>query len=375
MLQMIELLLLISTWTLFGLNVYGFAFYPTYLIAPLVLFRKIKIRYPRAVPIVIAIVSMLHGISMLYRPSLLTDWVRWMFMILLFAGIMAYGENRIERLYSMIDWSVSILAIYGIFQYLIVLFGFPDNALWLANTVNQFSGLATGAPLDFRDNLRVASLTLEPSYFAFTVGIYYFITRRKLVKKLCIIGGLVSFSQITVYALIGLLFYYLLHRMFRMKLIVFLLLVVAINLIFSKYIYPQLPEDVTIRFYPRYVSLVWFTQMANPVEYIFGLQTIPTISDLDFIHGADFFNRFSPTEDWVGKGLSNIGSLIVNFGLLGVVAYCIFFAELGRYNQFAALALFLYGFNFYYLTAWPSYVIYSYMVYVGCRKECHSGRL
>lgn len=368
-----DFLLLTSMWTLFGLNIYGFAFYPTYLLVLFYLFRKAILRVPRSLLIVIVTVTLLIGIPVMFRPRLLTDWMRWIFLVLLFIRVMTYSKNRIGRLYTVIDWSIGILVIYGIFQYLSVIFGFPERAAWLANIVHQFSGLSAGAPFDLRDNLRVASLTQEPSYFAFTVGIYFFITQRKLVKRLCIIGSIISFSQITIYATLGLLFYYVLRQMFRVKLLVFLLLIVAINLFFAKFLYEKLPEDVALRLYPRYVSLVWFAQKANPVEVIVGLSELPDSSDLGNIVGAPF----QPNEIWVSRGLSNIGSLFVNFGLLGMVVYCACLAQLGRYNQYAALALFLYGFNFYYLTAWPSFVIFAYMIYLGGGPvfEDHNRRL
>ena len=43
-------------------------------------------------------------------------------------------------------------------------------------------------------------------------------------------------------------------------------------------------------------------------------------------------------------------------------------SRLGRKNDMAALALYLYGFNFYYLTGWPPYVVFIYMIYIESEK-------
>ena len=74
----------------------------------------------------------------------------------------------------------------------------------------------------------------------------------------------------------------------------------------------------------------------------------------------------SITEDEKGfyltRALSNISSIAVNFGFVGLFLYSYFIAKLGDKNPLPALAIFFYGFNFYYLTGWPIFPVFIYLI-------------
>ncbi|BAY25577.1 hypothetical protein NIES2100_53830 [Calothrix sp. NIES-2100] len=341
-----QVLALLSLWTLFSIDILGVSFYPSYLLIPLYIFKP---NYPRYVTRIIIIVIPVYVFALASKFYLIADVVKLGIMIGYFLYLNSFFDK--DKLLKIIDISVIILVLFGLSQYLSFLAGNQAYVTWL----HDFIGTGKeelGAAFDFRGGiLRVASFTREPSYFAFTVGVYFFITKKILIKLVCVMGFILSFSLVSLYAVIGLIGFYCFRYLFKSKysLLVYTMLIVLIQILFVKYFLDAyVPDYLYQTFSDRYSGLKEFTNSNNLIEILTGIYGT-TLSDIDNVS--------------IVRGYSNISSLAVNFGLYGIVVYIYFIHKLGKYNELAALSFFLYGFNFYYLTAWPTYVIFVYLLY------------
>jgi hypothetical protein len=341
-----QILALFSLWTIFSIDILGVSFYPSYLLIPLYL---LKPNYPRSVTKIIIIILPVYVFALTSKFYLIADVVKVGIMITYFLYLNSFFDK--DKLIKIIDISVIIMVLFGLFQYLSFLSGNNAYASWLHELIGTGKD-ELGAPFDFRGGiLRVASLTREPSYFAFTVGVYFFITKRIFVKLFCILGYILSFSLVSLYAVIGLIGFYFFRYLFRSKfnLLIYTILILLIQILFVMYfIDAYVPDYLYQTFSDRYAGLKEFTSSNNLIEIITGIYGT-TLSETDNVA--------------VIRGYSNISSLAVNFGLYGVMIYIYFIHKLGKYNELAALSFFLYGFNFYYLTGWPTFVIFVYLLY------------
>ncbi|MBD2424581.1 hypothetical protein [Phormidium sp. FACHB-1136] len=335
-----QTLLLFSLWTIFSINVFGLAFYPSFLAILFLLLRK-KLKYPKKIILLIIGFLGLSIIAILLKPYLFIDLIRFIILFLYFLYLKAFCSE--EKLHQVIDVSVAILVIYGVFQYIAIITG---NIGYATGLFEQIGASGQGGAYDTRGGiLRVASLTSEPSYFAFTVGVYFFITKKTIIKFLCIIGYIISFSYISIYAALGITGFLLWKKLLKLNLFSYMLFVFFIHTIFVYTYYQSIVAlDIGGTFSARYGGLDWYLRSSAP-EMFLGVFNVPE-------------------EVTIRRGFSNISSLVVNFGLLGFLGYCYFLSKLGRFNNVAVLAIYLYGFNYYYMTAWPTFIVFIYMIYV-----------
>jgi uncharacterized membrane protein YuzA (DUF378 family) len=334
-----ELLALFSLWSLFSVDFVGIPIYPSYFVIPLLLLNK---KYIKSINKFIFLILPLYSISVITKPYLIGDVFKITFMLGYLVYVHSYFERK--RLLDIIDISVCIMVAYGLFQYLLITFGQEDPAVWLHSTIGT-EGF--GGAYDVRDgNLRVASFTKEPSYFAFTVGVYIFITNRYWVRVACLIGAFLSLSLISWYAVFGITAFYILNRYLNLRVFFYLLIVTATHVFFVAFLYEFIPPNLAPTFDDRYAGLHYMLSSSNL---------------LDLLTGAS--NVKGREVDTITRGFSNISSLSVNFGIMGLLAYNLFIDQLGKYNKLASIAFFMYCFNFYYLTGWPSYVIFIYLIF------------
>lgn len=336
-----KILALFSLWTLFSIDLPGLALYPSYLAIPLLLFKS-KLKYPKSIIILILGFFLLSLMAITTKIHLAADFVRGLVMVSYFLYLKTFLKK--EKIFNVIDISVTILVIYGCFQYIAFLTGHGEYGAWLHNKIGDAQ---YGGPYDVRSGIpRVASLTSEPSYFAFTVGIYFFITKKKLVKLLCIIGYFISFSLISIYGALGAIGFYLCKKILRINLFIYMILIFLVHIIFVYSYYATVAElDIGGTFSARYAGLMRYLQSSN-VELIIGVPDTGT------------------EISTIRRPFSNISSLVVNFGIMGILAYTYFLSKAGKKNNMAALSIYLYGFNYYYLTGWPSFVVFLYMIYI-----------
>jgi hypothetical protein len=332
-----ELLAVFSLWSLFSIDVAGFPLYPSYLAIPFLY----KYKYLKGINKFSLLIAPFYAVSIISKPYIISDVFKIVFMI----GYLIYLNSNFkrERLLLVIDISIFIMVGYGMFQYICFSFDQIDAGTWLHGLIGT-EGF--GGAYDVRNgNLRVASLTKEPSYFAFTTGIYFFITKRRFTKIVCSIGFLLSLSLVSWYAVISIFIFYLLNRYLSLRLFFYLLVITLLHLAFVLFFYELVPPDLSGTFDDRYAGLHYLLSSSNSIDILTGASSIKDQS-----------------VNNITRALSNISSLSVNFGVLGLLAYSLFFDKLGKYNKLASLAFFLYSFNFYYLTGWPSYVIFLYLI-------------
>ncbi|MCT7977396.1 hypothetical protein [Laspinema olomoucense] len=344
-----KILSLLSLWTLFSIDFLGFSLYPSYLPILLLLF-KIKIKYTKSIKIFIVCFLSLSLIAIVTKLHLIVDVVRAIVMVCYFIYLKNFFTK--DKIFDITDISVGILVAYGCFQYIAFLTGYGEYGAWLHNQIG-YEGL--GGPYDARGGIpRVSSLTSEPSYFAFTVGIYLFITKKILVKVLCIIGYFISFSFISIYGALGLIGFYILHKLLKIDLFLYMILIFIVQVLFVYTYYANLAYIET--FTARYTGLSEYLASSNIVELLIGI--------------PDTAGQIITIK----RPYSNISSLVVNFGIIGLIAYLYFIAKIGKKNNMAALAMYLYSFNYYYLTGWPSFVVFLYMIYIDGKSTSISNR-
>lgn len=187
--MIVRLLVVTSTFSIFSVYVYGMAFYPIIILAileiPALFFttRVWRIRVEKKFLLCFSYFILMIVISLLGQKHLLIDLTKILvltFVILKLKHFAFQSPGGYKAILNLLDVSVSFLVIFGVIQYLAYLFGFERVVYDLHKL---FSNGVGGTPLDLRGGfLRVSSLTLEPSYFAFTVGVF-FLLRLALALK------------------------------------------------------------------------------------------------------------------------------------------------------------------------------------------------
>lgn len=361
-----KLLIFVSPFSLFSAKLLGFEFYLTYMLFPggLILFvlnatRGLKLlqrrgaggRGRRLDPKVLSLMLLLTIIvfGVFSKPFLFTDILKVIVMFVVFYNIRSFAKANYLEFEKVLDLSICCLVIYGLFQYSAVVLGHEDLAARLHHLIG-FEG--HGGPIDRRGGiLRVASLTKEPSYFAYVVGVYIFIARHTIMKMVCLVGLAISFSLITVYAMSGVLIYRILKAMG----VGFLgagLMVLAAHWVFVGFFFDSVPVLVKPSFDERYAAFTELAERGRSSEFLFGSFSV---------------DEEAPTN--LVRPLSNIGSILFLFGLVGYSSYLYLFTTLEKRSvcPAAVASMFLYGFNFYYLTAWP--IIIVYFAFVAMEKQ------
>lgn len=223
-----------------------------------------------------------------------------------------------QEIHDVIDISVVILVLYGLFQYLALNTGNDRYALWLHQQIIPFhGGLSAGtAQWDFSRagvGIRVSSLTQEPSYFAFTVGVYFFITKRVFVKAFCLLGFILSLSFISMYSFIAILGFWLAKKFLKLNLLIYMLIVFLIHVIFVQTFYNLLPEVLMPTFSARYHGLLVWSK-ATFIEIFTGV----------------YDSGYPDGDKRIWFPFSNLSSLATNFGLIGVFIYSYLISKLGK---------------------------------------------
>ncbi len=339
-------LIFLSPFSLFSIKVMGFELYPQYLFFPLgfilILSRLCKGRtffLTRSSLIFISFLFLLVS-SVLTRLYLFADLFKIIIMLVSFWGISYSARKDFKTFSKIVDVSICVLVLYGLFQYIMVLFGKTSAASWLHEVIG-YEG--HGGPVDSRGGVtRVASLTKEPSYFAFIVGIYFFITKKNLVKVACAIGMLISFSLITIYSVSGIAFYRF-CKFLKIKPIYIFFIIVAVHILFVLLYFEIIPEILLPTFEERYAGIVYLISDGSLLAWLFGAFQITSDSPVNLVHPY-----------------SNIGSILLIYGVIGMTLYLFFFDSIAKKCRYpyAVYALFLFGINFYYLTAWPIILIF-----------------
>lgn len=338
-------IIFLAPFSIFSINICGLEFYILYAVFPLGLLLLVKrfrthpaimIDGPARLLLIFTVIILLNAII---KPFLAVDLVKIFVLIVVFYSVYDWIQHDHEMILRTLDWSIVVLVLYGIYQYLAVLFGCPDIANWLHKTVISNGDFRS---FGLRNNMiRVASLTREPSYFTFIVGVYYFITKDKFIKFVCLVGLALSFSIITVYAIIGMLFYKGL-RFVKVRFFYIGLLVVLAHLIVCSY-FLNATSIFKETFEVRYAGLLYLLDQHNLLEWLIGSYKITANSSV-----------------FLTRPFSNIGSVLLLFGFIGLIVYLYFFDLLEKESLYPACvaAIFFFGFNYYYLTAWPIIIIY-----------------
>jgi len=348
-----QILALFSLWTLFSIELFGMALYIPYIAIPAILFKSREshkfLVYPKYLIVILVLIPLFFLIPLITKLYLFKDIIKIILMFLYFI----YLRNFIgkKNIFKIIDLSILILVIYGLLQYIAFLMGYQHYGSWLHSQMEVFhpeiSQLGLGGAYSMREGfLRVSSLTYEPSFFAFTTGVYFFITKNPLIKALCLLGGWLSFSLISLYSVLGLIIFYVIKLLFkRVNLLLYMIAIFIVQIIFVIVYYSNISGYILNTFAARYTGLSEFIESTNAVELMTGLYD-------------------TSGSIWIKSPMSNLSSIVVNFGIIGVLLYIYFLSKLGKKNEMAALSIYLYGFNFYYITAWPSFVVFIYMIYI-----------
>lgn len=340
--------------TIFSQKLGGFEIYPAIVFFPIGVYESLHFykisskKYSRVLLELMCFVLVVF-VSSLTKPYLLVDLFKLFYMGMLYQALVFLNRKKLIEVQKIFVFSLSVLVIYGCLEFLGFAFGFGG----IFSSIHNLLSKGVGTPFDIRGGIpRVASLTWEPSYFAFTVGISFFLVQKRWQKVLCGLGVLVSFSLITAYAMMGVLVF-VIWKKFRLSAFSFLMMIVLVHIVFVFSFLEQIPALVFETFRDRYGALAEIKSFGW-VEFLFG--------------GFDV----SPnSEAYLYRPLSNIGSVVYLFGFWGVLFYVRFFSYLEEHSKYAyaAIAMFLYMFNYYYLTSWP---IIVFMIFLMLNQEKES---
>jgi hypothetical protein len=347
-----DLLLLISPMTLLCFNVGGISIYPSFfLIFSLINGRDIRKQISQKERVIfLSLLSGIYAIASVTKQYLLVDVFRLIIMFLMYV-YMCKNATR-EKTLFLLDIAIIMIVMYGVFQYVCSMLGLDESAIWLHQLIP--SDLVGGVIDNRGGTLRVASLTREPSYFAFTIGVYLFITKRIIVKIFCILGFFLSFSFISIYAICGIVIYYLINKFTQLPVFFYITSIIIIHLFVASnfdHLSTMLPSDIMETFETRYYGLIKFVKSRDIIDIMTGLTS--TINGTDAVDNS-----------YLQRAYCNISSVAVNFGCVGLCLYAYAMSQLGKVNPLGALAIFFYGFNFYYLTGWAIFPVFIYLITV-----------
>jgi putative inorganic carbon (hco3(-)) transporter len=365
-----KLLLLFSPWVIFALTIQfstlrvslaymrGFVVSIPYLLVPLLLLKPHTIvrHFPRCVAtfLLFAIPTYLFGV--ITRPYLATDALRIFVFMVPFFLYLHFFLDRAE-IATLTDIAMVMMVGYGLFQYLAYMAGHPEYSTWLHVQLGfqQDYGIFPDSRISLL-GVRVSSLALEPSYFAYIVGVYFFVTQRPWVRGIMLLGYALSFSLVSLYAVVGIGGYLLFKKLWRWDYApwVYMLIIFAVHILLRTTLFAERPYPLavfeqaagSIDF--RYAGLDRYLAADSPVDWLIGVQDIATRNETNFV---------------VTRAPCNISSILVDFGLVGVGLYTWLLYRVSRQNELAALAFFFYGFNTFYLVEWPIVVVCLYLIY------------
>ncbi|MDB5037061.1 MAG: hypothetical protein JWQ35_589 [Bacteriovoracaceae bacterium] len=330
--------------SLFSWNFGGLEFYPAFLLIPfgfLQLFERLKENANYRMShfsfgiLLLAILILFHAAAQSFLAS---DILKLIVAILLYNSLIFLSKRLGLKILNILDYSICLLVLYGIFQIVASLSGYRE----LASSFNTWvRGAGEAIPIDTRgvgilDFMRVSSFTSEPSYFAFTVCVYFFLTESRITRFFCLIGIFISLSFITLYSWTGMAVYQLTKKL-RVPTPFFFIGAVIAHLIFAATIYYEVPQKFFPTFYDRYAGIVEFLRF-DWLQILFGSNNIDRSFPINLI-----------------RPYSNLGSILFLFGLLGLSIYIFLFRALEKEatKPKAVIMIFLLMFNYYYLTSWP----------------------
>jgi hypothetical protein len=339
---MVSLLIFLIPYSLFSVKLHDFGFYLPYLLSFVGLFVFLKyltktnnISYKiKPLYFYIFLFFLYLCLSITLKIFLIKDLIKFVVIFFFFIGTRYYFLKDQKKFMKIMNWSIVVLVVYGLFQYIMLRAGNLETITYFHKVFNQ---LGHSDAFNIRAGVyRVASFTRESSYFCFIVGIYFFITKNNFMKLICLIGLFISFSLILVYVGLG-LFIYKVFKTLRIPSFYTMILILAFHIVLALYFFQDIPVLFRPTFDHRYLGINEFLK--------FG-----------FIES--FFGSFSVNSSYYQALLSpfsNIGSLLYIMGLIGIFLYINIYYFLGKnsYLPTACFALFLFGFNYYYLTAWP----------------------
>ena len=277
------------------------------------------------------------------KPFLIKNVIKQLLILLLIFYLYNYEKKNYGKLIKLLNISIIILTIYGLFQYICLLIDKRDFAIFLHSSFESFgytsAAIRMGIP-------RVSSLVYEPSHLSFIVGVYFFITNNKFIRILCILCLIMSVSYTTLYAFSA----YLLYIIFKkLKLNFFIVgyTTLIIHIFIAIYFVNEIPSEYQHTFIHRYIGIIKLISNNNIFEYLFGSFTV----------NSNFPNYILNTP-------SNVSSV---FFLLGIIGYSLYLyiyhciEETSKLSQATAI-MFFYGICAYYLMTWPIYIIFLTLV-------------
>lgn len=166
---------------------------------------------------------------------------------------------------------------------------------------------------------------------------------------MCVIGLFISFSLITIYAFIGMVGY-IIWRRYIGNFVVYFVLITFCHFGLAIYFYDMIDPILLPTFDARYAGLFHFYSSSDWASFLWGFRYFDSSTPINILHPY-----------------SNIGSVLVHYGVFGLGFYLIILSYLAKRSGFelAVVALFLFGFNYYYLTAWPIIIIYAVLFVEG----------
>lgn len=334
--------------SLISLNFHGHALYPSFVLIPFGLYlitaQGHRIHFDGSCKVALLLLLTIFASSLIRNESQanLLKYCLGIFFILAIRRIIHDSPNLF---WHTLDCAMATLVVFGAMQFA-AHFNDQPTLVHILHDVIGYKGF--GGPIDFRGGIvRVASLTKEPSYFAYATGIYIFLTHNPAVRILCVFGLLISFSLISLVFLIGLAAWWIWSKAG----LGFLSFACSVSLAHFAFAYniEMINETLAPTFHERYKAIVYMLHESSWHDWLLGVAE--PLGSL-YLYGA----------------MSNLGSALVELGLTGwaliILAGSIFVAN-GHAN--AAAAWFLFSFNFHYLTSWP--VTFTFIAVMSIKKR------
>ncbi|MCB0309431.1 MAG: hypothetical protein KDD48_08670 [Bdellovibrionales bacterium] len=333
--------------TILSRKVGGFEIYPSFVLIPfgILPFTRALVSFfktNRQIKVPMLGFVLTATVVFIVKPFVLIDIIKLLLLVCLYYAIKTLSDRSIIRLKPVFYLSLMTLVVYGVSAY----FAFVSGNGSVFAALHKLLAGGKGVPVDYRGGIpRVASLTWEPSYFAFITGISFFVVQSKWMKVLCFVGVLISFSLITVYVCLGLVFYWFVRK-FKFNSLFFYVSVIVAQVVFSYVLLEHIPKLFWHTFEGRYGALAATSQFSF-IELLLGSLDVNPTYEVYLIHP-----------------LSNIGSIFYLYGIWGTLFYTMFFLDLEAKakNKYAVVSLFLFMFNYYFLTAWPIIVLFIFMM-------------
>ncbi len=330
--------------SLLSVNIGGLEFYPGFLLLPfglanlLLMAKSPQAHILRSYSLWLGFFCLMILIQSTAKAFLAKDLLKMMFFILMFNSLSFLAIRSKIDVLKILDSAICFMVIFGVAQIVLALTGNRELATFLHLFLHPDSyGGVDQRGFGFIQTFRVGSLTLEPSYFAFTTSVHALLTNSKSTRRFCVVGILISFSLITVYAWLGILAYYLLRKC-RFSSLFFYWGVLAAHLYFVATLYQDVPDLFFLTFFDRYAGLVEFSSHFGYLEILGGSTGVDESYPINLI-----------------RPYSNLGSVLFLLGILGFILYITILRSVEKQSRKPEVIamIFLTMFNFYYLTSWP----------------------